>query len=170
MGCDHRGHNGGGKDHGNKYKRKNGNLATAGILNANGPISEPNSRVGGTWTINKSKANKNFSKNKFGKVVKTKYITSQATPNSLAPQQKKPSSELKKSYSRALCSGINNSQIASTISKNVPKICPQKNPYRDMPLIQMDQTITLNTQFDVLNNVDDHNVLYNPSPTPQGKK
>merc|ERR1712030_174216 len=105
------GHNGGGKDHGNKYKRKNSNLATAGILNANGPISEPNSSVGQS---NKSKVNKNFSKNKFGKVVKAKYNTSQATPKSLAPQQKPPSSELKKSYSRALCSGINNSQIAST--------------------------------------------------------
>ena len=87
---DHRGHNGGGKDHRNKYKRKNSNLATAGILNANGPISEPNSGVGGQWTINKSKVNKNFSKNKFGKVVKAKYNTSQATPKSLAPQQKNP--------------------------------------------------------------------------------
>ena len=167
---DHRGHNGGGKDHRNKYKRKTSNLTTAGILNANGPISEPNSSVGGQWTINKSKVNKNFSKNKFGKVVKAKYNTSQATPKSLAPQQKTPSSELKKSYSRALCSGINNSQIASTSSKNVPKICPPKKPYRDMPLIQMDQTITLNNHFDALNNVDDNNVLYNPSPTPQGKK
>ena len=39
-----------------------------------------------------------------------------------------------------------------------------------MPLIQEDQTITLKNQFDVLKNVDDNNVLYNPSPTPQGKK
>ena len=118
-------------------------MTTAVILNANGPISEPNSSVGGTWKINKGKVDKNFSKNKFGKVVKAKYNTSQATPKSLAPQQKTHSSEPKKSYSRALCSGINNSQIASTSSKNVPKICPPKKTYRDMPLIQMDQTITL---------------------------
>ena len=39
-----------------------------------------------------------------------------------------------------------------------------------MPIIQEDQTITLKNQYDVLKNVDDNNVLYNPSPTPQGKK